>query len=280
MSARRPSRAPEWETDRLDLPAYLTRIGDHGDLEPTAATLRRLHRAHATAIPFENLEVALGGIPLLDLDGLQDKLVRRRRGGYCYEHNLLFGAVLERLGFAVTRLAARTGSPEQLRPRSHMTLLVHDAAGGSWLADVGFGAALLDPVRFAAGAICRQDEWTFRLDRGPGELWRLGSLHAGAWSDLYSFGLDAQHHVDYVVTNHFTATHPSSPFTGQAVAMRTEHDHRLTLRGRELTTSFPDGTDEHRRLSDDEVVRVLTDTFQIDLDSIDVADLHGLMTRP
>lgn len=94
----------EWGSERLDVQEYLSRVGYEGPLAPTADTLRALHRAHVVAIPFENLDILLGrGVPL-DLDSLQDKLIHRCRGGYCYEHNLLFAALLDRLGYRVTRL--------------------------------------------------------------------------------------------------------------------------------------------------------------------------------
>ncbi|MEV3923618.1 arylamine N-acetyltransferase family protein [Actinomadura coerulea] len=90
-----------WQGELLDLPAYLKRIGHDGGTAPTAATLRALHRAHVTSIPFENLEIMLGRPVDLSLDAVQAKLVERPRGGYCFEHNRLFAAVLERLGYEV-----------------------------------------------------------------------------------------------------------------------------------------------------------------------------------
>ncbi len=278
----RPRSAAEWDIDRLDLGGYLARTGYRGATDPTAAALRGLHRAHATTIPFENLDILLGGTPRLDLDDLEDKLVRRQRGGYCYEHSLLFGAVLERLGYSVTRLAARVGALEQLRPRSHMLLMVRDQGGSRWLADVGFGASLLEPVRFEDGAVSRQDDWTFRVERAPADVWRLRSrLGSPAdWSDLYTFTLEPQHHVDYVVANHFTATHPSSPFVGHPLAMRTEPTFRLILRDHELLRSRPDGDDDPRALSDDEVVHELTTTFGIALTPAEVASLRARIAAP
>jgi N-hydroxyarylamine O-acetyltransferase len=131
----------------LDLPAYLRRIGYAGGLEPSRATLEALHLAHATAIPFENLDILLGRPIRLDLASLQAKLVRGGRGGYCFEQNLLFAAVLEHLGFALTRLAARVRlRADRVNPRTHMTLAVA-VEGERVLADVGFGVeGLLLPV--------------------------------------------------------------------------------------------------------------------------------------
>jgi N-hydroxyarylamine O-acetyltransferase len=127
------------EQNRVDLVAYLARIDYAERLDPTVATLRNLHFAHATQIPFENLDILLGHPISLDLAALASKLVTARRGGYCFEQNTLFAAVLESLGFVVTRLAARVrfGSTA-IRPRSHMLLSVA-IDGVEWLADVGFG---------------------------------------------------------------------------------------------------------------------------------------------
>src|SRR5262245_30890771 len=131
----------------LDLDAYLARIGYTGDLTPTLKTLRGLHLAHATHIPFENLDILLGRSIELDLASLQSKLVARRRGGYCFEQNTLFAAALETVGFPVTRLGARVlMGTDHIRPRTHMLLGV-TADGAEWLADVGFGGeGLIWPI--------------------------------------------------------------------------------------------------------------------------------------
>ncbi|NYH54098.1 hypothetical protein HNR06_003687 [Nocardiopsis arvandica] len=72
-----------WHGAELDLDAYLARVGLSGDLPPTLDTLRAVHRAHLAAIPFENLQIVLGRTIPLDVPSLVDKMVRRRRGGYC-----------------------------------------------------------------------------------------------------------------------------------------------------------------------------------------------------
>src|SRR5438093_5660882 len=148
----------------LDLDAYLERIGYVGPLEPTWRVLEDLHLAHATHIPFENLDILLGRSIRLDLESLQAKLVKAKRGGYCFEQNLLFAAVLESLGFALTRLAARVRyRTDRLLPRTHMALLVH-LDGTHWLADVGFGAeGLLLPLPFRVGQETPQFAWTYRI---------------------------------------------------------------------------------------------------------------------
>lgn len=266
--------ASEWGSERLDVEAYLSRIGYEGRLSPTVDALRDLHRAHVVAIPFENLDVLLGrGVPL-DVDSLQDKLIRRPRGGYCYEHNLLFAALLDRLGYDVTRLAARVrNGSDKIRPRSHMVLSVR-TEGQDWLADVGFGGECpLEPIPFHDAATARQGAWTYRLDHADGGAWLLRSLHPDGWFDLYSFTAEPHHRVDYEVYNYYTATHPHSPFAGRLVVQRTGMQARHTLRGRDLDITRADGTTEHRRLTDTEFPGVLRDTFGI---ALAPTELEGL----
>ena len=261
----------EWGVEQLDQDAYLSRIAYKGDLTPTAETLRRLHRAHAAAIPFENLDIVLGRGVSLETDAMQEKLLRHERGGYCFEHNLLFAALLERLGYRVRRLAARV-QPGKPGPRTHMLLIV-EADGTKWLADVGFGAALLEPVRFGDDAVSHQGGWTYGLQRGEDGVWLLRSSTSDGWSDLYGFTLEPQRPIDYVVHNYYTATHPDSPFVGQVVAITTTPEVRNTLRGRELTITRPDGFTESRDLAESEFASILQRMFGIVLEPNELARL-------
>jgi N-hydroxyarylamine O-acetyltransferase len=267
----RAAASGEWETDRLDLDAYLERIDYAGALTADADVLRGLHRAHVAAIPFENLDIVLGRTIELDLGRVQEKLVQRRRGGYCFEHNLLFAAVLDRLGYRVTRLAGRV-QPARPGPRTHMLLRVV-ADGMPWVADVGFGAGLLEPLPMEPATV-RQGGWAYRLDHADPDPWLLQAGGPGGWSDLYAFTLEPQRPIDYAVYNHYTATHPASPFVGQLVALRTEPDAKHALRDLQLTTTRPDGTAETSRLGADELPGVLAGTFAIGLDDVDMAALR------
>ena len=247
----------------LDLPAYLARVEYNGDLAPTAAVLDALHLAHATHIPFENLDVLLGRPIRLDLGNVQAKLVHDFRGGYCFEQNLLFAAVLRHLGFAVAPLAARVRyRATRLLPRTHMLLKVR-AGGADWIADVGFGAGgPLKPVPFVAGREAVQFAWTYRVVEEAGGLWVLQiGRHDDVWDDLYSFTLEPQEVVDYELANYFISTHPDSPFTSVVTAQRSTPEARFVLRNRVLTTDR--GTELATRvLADDaELVRVLAATF-------------------
>jgi N-hydroxyarylamine O-acetyltransferase len=255
-----------WDTDRLDLDAYLARIGHNRELDPSASTLTALHRAHLAAVPFENLDIVLGRGIAVDFASVQDKLVRRRRGGYCFEHGILFAAALERLGYSVDRLLARVGGDEQRpRPRSHMTLRVR-ANAGQWLADVGFGDGLLEPLPWDdTRAAHRQGGWTYQLVSAGGSSWQLRERLGQEWTVRYRFTEEPQHASDVTVANHFTSTHPSSRFVGQVVVVRKDADAARRLVGRRLTTARPDGSSDERMLTDAEVADALADDFGVPL---------------
>ncbi len=244
----------------LDLRAYLRRIRYAGPLAATRATLEALHLAHATAIPFENLDILLGRPIRLDLGSLQAKLVAGGRGGYCFEQNALFAAALEEIGFGVTRLAARVRlGTERVLPRTHMTLLVA-VDGVELLADVGFGAdGLLLPVPIG-GAAAPQFAWTYRVVEGGG-LHVLQTRREGAWQDLYAFTREPQLPVDYEIANHYTSTHPASRFTLVLTAQRLATDVRRTLRNRVYTEDRGAGAETRTLASDDEMLEVLAREF-------------------
>ena len=218
----------------LDVPAYLERIEYQGTLAPDYATLEALHLAHATHIPFENLDILLGRPILLDLGNLQRKLVDARRGGYCYEHNTLFAALLREIGFSVTPLAARVRHRQTaLLPRTHMCLLVR-IDDIDWIVDVGFGGeGLLSPVSMNEQPT-QQYLWTYRvMEESPG-LRVLQSARGDRWVDLYAFSLDPQEHVDFEVSNYYVSTHPRSIFVRTLTVQLPAPERRQILRDREL----------------------------------------------
>jgi N-hydroxyarylamine O-acetyltransferase len=260
----------EWEIDRLDLTAYLQRIGYHGPLAPTEQTLVGLHRAHVLSIPFENLDVMLGRAVRVDLDSVQAKLVAARRGGYCYEHGVLFAAVLERLGWTVSRLLARVGHDQQRpRPRTHMALRVGNGAG-EWLADVGFGDGILEPLAWnTPGTTQAQGRWLYQLiSSAPGHR-RLRQVTSEP-KVLYSFTEEPQHASDIEMASYYTSTHPRSPFVRQPVLMRRTLDTQLRLNGRRLTTTGPDGTTHEEILDDAQFAAALSERFHIELEADEI----------
>ena len=247
----------EWHTDSLDLAAYLRRVGYQGSLEAHEATLAALHRAHIAAIPFENLDVILGRGVAVDLEHVQAKMVGRGRGGYCYEHGMLFGAVLERLGFRVDRLLARTGDPaEHPRPRSHMVLRVATAEQ-QWLADVGFGSGLLAPLPLVAAGPHRQGAWEYELIQGADSAWRLREHDGARWTTILTFTEEPQYFVDIEVANYNTSTNPHSPFVQRPIVVRKDDTSVRSLIGREYAVVRPGQATHQRQLTDDEFAGML-----------------------
>jgi N-hydroxyarylamine O-acetyltransferase len=228
------------ETGEVDLAAYFDRIGYSGHAGANLATLTELHLAHATRIPFENLDVMLGRPIRLDLASLQEKLVRNRRGGYCFEQNLLFAAVLEQLGFSVSLLQARVRfGTQRVLPRTHVALGV-EVAGARWLADLGFGSCgLLEPIPLETGEY-RQFSWPYRLERESDD-WVLRAPVGGIWQDLYVFSLEPQLAVDFEPPNHYVSTHPDSRFVRVLTVQRVSPEVRKVLRNTDLITTTPAG---------------------------------------
>lgn len=248
----------------VDLETYFGRIGYSGGRRPTLDTLQGVHFAHATRIPFENLDVMLHRTIRIDLEGIQAKLVGARRGGYCFEQNFLLAAALERLGFAVTLLEARVRlGAQRILPRTHVLLAV-DIDGTRWLADCGFGSfGLLEPLPLATGEF-RQFAWSYRLAREE-HRWVLKAPVGGQWQDLYVFTLEPQYPVDFEPANHYVSTHPNSRFVQTLTAQSVSPDRRLVLRNTELTLSTPAG-DTRRSLKDHaELLDTLSAEFGLNL---------------
>ncbi len=242
-----------WQTEELDLDAYLERIG-HARMEPSVGSLHSLHRAHVLAIPFENIDVIFGTHPGLGLDAIQAKLVGRQRGGYCYEHTLLFGAALERLGFEAVRRVARV-QPHKAGPRTHALLKV-GVDGQEFLADVGFGAGQLYPTPLKDGVVVDQAGWDHRLTL-DGDVWTLSKQTADGWIPQHASNDEPVRPIDYDVYHHYISTHPNSPFTGRPVVMRVADGVVRRLIGDTLTVEYADGRTTERVVPAEELPEVL-----------------------
>lgn len=262
----------------FDLDSYLARVGHGGPREASLAVLSAIHLAHVGCIPFENLDVRLGRAVTLDLEALQDKLVRRRRGGYCFEQNTLFAAALTDLGFTVTTLEARVRPPGATRvlPRTHMVLSV-DLGGRSYLADVGFGGdGLLRPLALD-GEPNEQGGAIYAVAPGPGDELVLRRHGRGGSLDLYAFTRRPALAVDYEVANHYTSTHPASRFVQMLTVQRSTEAVRYILRDR--TYLERRGDDEVvTALADPEVVRAVRDVMGLDVSAEEI--VRALPTTP
>ncbi|MFD0898935.1 arylamine N-acetyltransferase family protein [Actinomadura sediminis] len=269
-----------WRGDAVDLPAYLKRIGLDAGLPPTEATLRALHRAHVTSIPFENLEIMLGRPVDVGLEAVQAKLIDRPRGGYCFEHSGLFAAVLERLGFQVTGLLGRVMmGAEKLRPTTHGILHVRlpdrPADEPGWLCDVGFGGGPLEPLRFDDGAEVEQDGWGFRLRRDGRDGWELYQRDPGGWTRRHVFAMTEAYRIDFEALNFYVYAHPRSPFTTRPFVQRFLPESHHVLDGTTVTVTRPDGSVETREHAPAALPDVLASDFAITLEGDDPARLVG-----
>jgi len=268
-------------TDAVDVAAYFDRIGFRGPAEPTVETVRALVAAHNGAIPFENLD-PLMGIPVADLSvaALTDKLVHRRRGGYCYEHNGLMGYVLEELGFGVERLAGRVVwlNPDGPLPaQTHQVLSVTvPGVEGPLLVDVGFGGqTLTSPIRLQPGPVQQTRHEPYRIsERGDG--YQLEAQVRGEWQPLYMFTSRPQPRIDLEVGSWYVSTYPNSFFvTGLTTAIVTD-DARYNMRGRNLAIHRAEGTEKIRFDTAAEVLDALANRFGIEIDDLgDRTDLEA-----
>lgn len=249
----------------IDLDAYCGRIGYSGPRSPTFATLAALHRAHVRAIPFEYFDIPLGRGIRIDLPSIEQKLIRDHRGGYCFEQNTLFAAVLRALGFSVAPLIARVRwqlPADPQTPLTHMLLRVETPDAGPCLADVGFGGmSLVEPLRFE---LDREQPAGLEPRRlvARGKIFAQQARLGDTWSDVYLFSGDEAPAIDFEVGNWHTSTFPSSRFRQNLGASIAGEDCRHTLLNREFTTRHADGRVEQRLIaSPDELLALLANHF-------------------
>jgi arylamine N-acetyltransferase len=254
----------------LDVNAYFDRIGYRGAAEPNLEVLSALMTAHTQAIPFENLDPVMG-VPIDDLgpEALSDKLIRRGRGGYCFEHNGLMGYVLGELGFRVRRLAGRViwMAPPGASPAQTHTVLAVTFPGsqGSYLVDVGFGGQTpTSPLRIETGNVQRTALEPYRLDdRRDGLV--LQTQLRGEWTPLYEFSTRTAPDIDLKVGSWYVSTHPSSHFVTNLVAALIVDGARVNLAGRDLTIHRADGSEKTRLDDAGAVVDALADRFGVNV---------------
>lgn len=254
--------APRQQTESkppFDLNAYLDRIGLSSAPPPTVGGLAQLVRAHRLAIPFENLDISLGRGISIDPDAVFDKLVRRRRGGYCFEQNALLDRAVNALGIEGRPLLARVwlgvDDDDNVPPLTHQLELVH-LDGAPWIVDGGFGGSYCPPMPLVEGEsavgpegarhrLRRHDHFEWMLERiGPDAHTDGRGGASPDWQRQYSFTLAAVHRADRELCNHWTATRPDTRFTSLVIASRVTADGFLSLTG--LTLREGRGTQEAR----------------------------------
>jgi N-hydroxyarylamine O-acetyltransferase len=236
----------------MDITAYLARIGFTGSTDVTPETLRNLHLAHLYTVPFENLDISLGRTIVCDEEIFFHKIVALRRGGFCYELNGAFAALLRELGFRVTLLSARvaredgSASPEF----DHLTLRVD--LDEPWLADVGFGDSFLEPLRLKPEIEQEQDGRQFRIV-AVGEVMIVQyQLADGTWKSQYQFTSASHSLRDFEPRCQFQQTSPDSHFTRQRICTLPTRDGRITLSDLKLIRTTGQLRQEHMLQNDEE----------------------------
>jgi N-hydroxyarylamine O-acetyltransferase len=246
----------------MNLGAYLDRIRFARPLRPDFETLRALQRAHLLSVPFENLDIHLGRPIDLSLDRLYDKIVRRRRGGFCYELNGLFAWALAEIGFWVQLHSARVFEGDRAGPEfDHLALQVH--AGGAMLADVGFGDSFLEPLRLGNGVEVTQRAMTYRMEESGG-TWTLWRRAGEVWEPQYAFELVPRRLDEFAAMCLHHQTSPESIFTRKRLCSIATAGGRVTLSGHRLIVT-ESGRREERDVADAEYGTILSRQFGIAL---------------
>jgi N-hydroxyarylamine O-acetyltransferase len=247
----------------LDLSAYLRRIRFHGSVRPDLATLGAIHRAHQYVIPFENIDVQLRRPVGLDLEANYDKIVCRRRGGWCYELNGVMEWALKEIGFEVMRISAGVMRAQagDAQLGNHLCLLVY--LDQPYLIDVGCGGSLAQPLPLRASE--REDSpYHLGLSELGDGYWRFAEIaHGDPFS--FDFRVAAADEALFARKCQFLQTDPASSFVQNLVVQRRTADTHLSLRGRVLAAIHATRVDKRLLKSADELVATLRDSFDLDV---------------
>lgn len=246
----------------INLYNYFERIGHEKPASPTLDTLQTLHRKHTESIPFENLNPFLGTEVKLDPQSLEQKMIHNKRGGYCFEQNLLFREVLRSIGFEAKGLAARIrwNQPEdEITSRGHMLLLI-EIDDQKYIADVGFGGLTLTaPLRLETGIVQETPHEPYQLAR-KGEDFLMQTLVRDEWKDIYQFNQIENFVPDYEVTNWYLSNHPESHFVTGIIAARPVPGHRYALRDNRFSIYHLNGDTETQTLDTPGEIREVLET--------------------
>ena len=251
----------------LNLKAYLERINYHGPLEPSAETLRALQVAHLLTVPFENLSIHAGQPIVLEDEALFRKIVTNRRGGFCYEANGLFAALLRGLGFDVVMLSAQVANAaREFGPDfDHMALLMQ--LEKRWLVDVGFGDSFLEPLLLDERDEQQQGSVAYQIIATGNYLVLMRRDEDQEWQAQYRFTLEPHTYADYAAMCHYHQTSPESHFTRARVCSRATDAGRITLSEMRFITTTNSGGRQVRQertlASEDEYAAVLHEQFGI-----------------
>jgi N-hydroxyarylamine O-acetyltransferase len=248
----------------LKLADYLRRIRFEGTPRPDLATLRALHRAHALAVPFENLDVQLRRPVTLDLERIYEKIVVRGRGGWCFEMNGIMSWALREIGFDVTRMNGGVDRERigEFQIGNHLCLLVR--LDEPYLVDVGFGGSLIEPLPLRAGT--REDRpYRLQLSEIPDSYWRFSEIAPGGDPFTFDFRARPADEALFATKCQYLQTDPQSPFVQTLVVQRRTEDTHRSLRGRVFTIYHSTHAEKTLLNSADELVATLRERFDLDM---------------
>ncbi|XP_056390604.1 arylamine N-acetyltransferase 2-like isoform X2 [Hyla sarda] len=250
----------------MDIKAYLQRVNLTYCKPPSLSALRELHRHHVHSVPTESLSIHSGEKIILDFSWIYDKIVVRRRGGFCYENNGLFLWVLQQLGYHPKVLAARVKNriiKIYGPPFDHIILTV-ELEGRRWLCDVGFGEGIIEPIPLEDGWEEEQDSGVYRL-RVEGDEWFMERKEEEAWRSLFRFTLEERTFDDFREMCEYHQTSPSSIFFQKSFCSLQLPCARLTYIGRQLIhTEYTKGggsVKTTQELTEEEIPGLLRDKF-------------------
>jgi len=249
-----------------NLALYLQRLGFDAPPAPTLETLRQLQLRHTGAFAFENLSTLSGQPVLIDLPSIEQKVLHDGRGGYCYELNNLFLALLQTLGFDARGISGRVvmGQPEGAWTARTHRLSVVTLDGVRYITDVGFGGMVpTAPLMLDTPAEQRTPHEPYRIEQHQ-DGYTLRANVGGEWRAMYIFDLQRQEDIDYAVGNWYVSTHPESSFTRQLMVARTGEGWRRTLNNGSFAIHRIGRETERRQVSDvDELMGLLRSEFDI-----------------
>lgn len=260
-----------------DQNAYFDRLAYTGPRTASLPVLTALHQAHLQHIPFENLDISLGRKLNLSPSALLDKVLHKKRGGFCYELNHLFGLLLESLGFEVSRLSARVFNGQQYGPDfDHMLLLVK-AEGQSWLADVGFGDCFRTPLSLDGGGV-HELGMHYSLQAGEGgQLVLMQARDGAAAHPEYCFSLRDHAIEDFYDMCLYQQTSPASHFTQKSICSIATPDGRVSVSNNKCIMTRIADRHVHSIADEAEYRQILREHFGVNLDA--GADIKRLMAR-
>ena len=254
-------------TPSLDVEAYMTRIGSVREYRPSLRFLRQLHRNHLLHIPFENLDIHIGNQIILDVDQIFEKVIRQKRGGFCYELNGLFYHLLVELGFQAKLLSARViGDDGQPGPEfEHLMIMVY-LDDKQWLVDVGYGSSFINPKEFAPGLVQMDFNRFFRINERPeGDFVLQRSNDSITFKDEYVFTKKTRQFVEFIGMCQYHQTSPKSKFTQKKVITQATKDGRITLTDKKFIVTRMGKKEETPILNNDEFLVKVREQFGVRL---------------